>query len=132
MKSKTLTIFVDSSPEAVHKFTSNPENMPKWAKAFCKSIKKAEGGWWAMTTPMGPAKVRFETEAKYGILDHVVEPAPGVQIHVPMRVVANGKGSEIIFTLFQMPGMDDKRFAQDLGMVEQDLQSLKKCVEEGK
>ncbi len=42
-----------------------------------------------------------------------------------MRVVANGDGSEIMFTLFQLPGMDDNQFARDAEMAQADLQSLK-------
>lgn len=65
----------------------------------------------------------------WGVLDHWVTPAPGVEVYVPMRVVANGEGSEVIFTLFQQPGMTDEQFAADARLVEQDLATLKKVLE---
>ena len=46
-----------------------------------------------------------------------------------MRVVANGDSSEIMFTLFQHPGIDDHQFAKDAEMVQADLQSLKTDME---
>lgn len=46
-----------------------------------------------------------------------------------MRVVANGEGSELMFTLFQLPGMSDEQFGQDAGMVETDLRTLKVVLE---
>ena len=46
-----------------------------------------------------------------------------------MRVVPNGSGSEVIFTLFKTPEMSDKQFAEDAGLVERDLRTLKSVLE---
>jgi hypothetical protein len=63
-------------------------------------------------------------------LDHTVIPAPGVEIYVPLRVVANGDaGSEVLFTLFRQPGMSDEKFAADAKWVLSDLQKLKALLE---
>jgi len=35
-----------------------------------------------------------------------------------MRVLPNGAGSEVTFTLFQLPEMSDQTFSEDAGMVE--------------
>ncbi len=48
----------------------------------------------------------------------------GLTVRVPMRVVANGDGSEAIFTIFRLPGVDDAAFAADIGGVERDLAAL--------
>ena len=74
--------------------------------------------------------IRIAPKNEFGILDHTVTPAPGVEVFVPMRVVPNGSGSEVIFTLFQQPGMSDEDFARDQGMVVEDLASMKKVIEE--
>jgi hypothetical protein len=47
-----------------------------------------------------------------------------------MRVVKNDDGSEIIFTVFQPPEMTDEMFAQDIKIVEKDLNQLKTIMEE--
>ena len=46
-----------------------------------------------------------------------------------MRVVPNGQGSEVIFTVFQQPGMSDERLAVDIRLVKQDLGELKRLME---
>jgi hypothetical protein len=73
-------------------------------QAFCRSIKKTSGEW-IIETPQGPVKIKIAPKNDFGILDHTVIPAPGVEVFVPMRVVPNSSGSEVIFTLFQQPGM---------------------------
>lgn len=74
-------------------------------------------------------KIRFAEKNDFGVLDHYVTPAQGVEVYVPMRVVPNGSGSEVIFTLFKTPEMSDKQFAEDAGMVERDLKTLKSVLE---
>jgi len=39
-KSKTFSLSIQADPKAVYDFVSNPQNLPKWATAFCKSIAK--------------------------------------------------------------------------------------------
>jgi len=128
--SRTLSISIDAPPSKVYGFVSNPGNLPRWATAFCKSVSRSNGDW-IVETPQGPVKIRFADKNEYGILYHYVSPAPGVEIFVPMRVVANGSGSEVLFTLFHSPGMSEEAFAADAGMVERDLRGLKSRLERG-
>lgn len=126
--SKTVSVSIDAGPDKVYAFASHPENLPKWAGAFCKSVKKSGRGW-VIETPFGPMKLKFAERNAFGILDHYVSPAPKVKIYVPMRVVANGSGSEVIFTIFRTPGMTDEQFADDSKMVMRDLKALKGLLE---
>jgi len=128
LKSRTLSVSINCDPGRVYEFVSKPENLPKWAKMFCRSIKKSNGKWIA-ETPQGPVKVRFTGKNNFGVLDHYVNPGPGVEVFVPMRVVPNGSGSEVFLTLFQTAGMSDERFAEDIRWVEQDLKTLKRILE---
>ena len=52
----------------------------------------------------------------------------GQTFNHPMRVVPNGAGSLVTFTLFRQEGMSDADFARDVGMVESDLQTLKRVL----
>ena len=54
----------------------------------------------------------------------------GAVIFVPMRVIKDGEGSEVIFTLFQTADMPDDKFAEDAKSVKHDLNILKNLVEE--
>ncbi len=126
--SRTLSIYINCHPDRVYDFISDLENMPVWATTFCKSIKKADGGWIAMTL-QGQVKIRLAKKNNFGVLDHYISPAPGVEVYVPMRVVPNGPGSEMIFTLFRLPDMSEEQYAEDAKLVEQDLRTLKGVLE---
>jgi hypothetical protein len=74
-------------------------------------------------------RFRFVPPNELGVLDHHVELPDGQEVLNPMRVVPNGAGSEVIFTLFQRPGMSDEEFARDARTVETDLRKLKSVLE---
>lgn len=82
-----------------------------------------------METPAGWMGIQFVPANDFGILDHVVTFPDGQSNLNPMRVVANGEGSEVMFTLFQPPDMTDEQFAEDAKMIESDLLSLKTVLE---
>ncbi len=126
--SRTLCVTIARPPQKVYEFVSNPENLPRWAAGLCKSIRKSDAGW-IVEAPQGPAQIRFAEKNNFGVLDHYVTTAQGVEIYVPMRVVPNGSGSEVIFTLFRLPDMSDAKFAEDARFVEQDLRTLKNMLE---
>lgn len=128
MESKTLSVSIQCDTKKVYEFVSHLENLPKWATTFCRSIRETKGQW-TLETPQGPVKVRMAEKNDFGVLDHTASPSPGVEVLVPMRVVPNEQGSEVIFTLFRRPEMSDAQYAQDMGMVEQDLKSLKNILE---
>jgi hypothetical protein len=99
----------------------------------CRSIKLLSGEWIAETT-QGQAKIRITERNDFGILDHYVKllPSPNIdeEVFVPMRVVQNCDGSEVIFTVFQLASMSEEKYAEDIRMVEQDLLNLKNIVED--
>jgi len=111
-----------------YKFASNPANLPQWIQSFCVSFKQSDDEW-QMETPTGWVGIRFVPANEFGVLDHVVTLPDGQSILNPMRVVANGDGCEIMFTLFQVPEMDDEQFVKDAEMVEADLRTLKTVLE---
>jgi hypothetical protein len=128
LESRTLTISIAREADAVYQFISNPANLPRWATAFCQSVRQV-GLDWIMQTSGGEMKVRFVPPNTFRIADHFVSPAPGVEIYVPLRVLQNGSGSEVVFTLFRSPEMSPEKFREDVALVEQDLQTLKRVLE---
>ena len=74
-------------------------------------------------------KVRFTERNSFGVLDHYVIPELGVEVYIPLRVIANGTGSELIFTLFRLSDMSDEKFAADAEWVMRDLNALKSLLE---
>ena len=126
--SRNLSISVNRSVEDAYNFLCVPANFPRWASGLGKSLKKVDGEWIA-ETPDGPVNVRFTERNEFGILDHWVSPKPGLQIYIPLRVIANGSGCELLFTLFRLPGVTDEQFATDADWVMRDLTTLKNLLE---
>lgn len=123
-----LSISIELKPEAVYAFTSNPENLPQWAAGLALGIQSA-GEHWEVKTQQGTVGLRFTPHNEYGVLDHTVVLPDGTEVYVPMRVMPNGKGSEVMLGLFRQPEMDDAEFARDAGLMQNDLQTLKVLLE---
>jgi len=128
MSSRTLSVSIRCSPGKVYEFVTNPENLPKWAQGLGQSVRK-QGSDWLVDTPQGSMKVRFADQNRFGVMDHTVTTPAGLEVYVPMRVLANGSGSEVIFTLFRLPDMTDEKYAEDMQLVERDLSALKAILE---
>lgn len=123
-----ISVSINRPPNDVYAFVSNPENLPKWATGLGGSIKNVLGEWIA-DAPMGQVKVKFADENQFGIVDHEIVLESGIKVYNPMRVIANGEGSEVFFTLIRQPEMSDEKFAQDAKWVEKDLGILKGLLE---
>jgi hypothetical protein len=87
-----------------------------------------EGADWKNGT-LGKVKIRFAERNDFGVLDHDVRLESGVTIHNPMRVLPNGAGSEVIFSLFHLPDASDPKFIEDAKWVAGDLRALKGVLE---
>ncbi len=64
---------------------------------------------WIADGPLGRVKVRCVERNDFGVLDHDVVLESGVTIHNPIRVVPNGAGSEVTFTLLRQPGVSPEK-----------------------
>lgn len=123
-----IGITIDRPADEVYDFMAEPQNFPKWAHGLGHSFTHVEGMTWSAQTPMGPMRILFSEPNRYGVLDHAVIPEHGPAMHNPLRVLANGRGSEVVFTLFQRD-MSDDEMARDAGMVARDLAALKALLE---
>lgn len=125
---KTISISINKSAGKVYEFASNPANFPIWV-AFIKSMKKETENVWSAETDLGNIKIQFVPKNEFGIIDHLVTLPDGSTVNNPMRVIENGKGSELVFTLFWMPNRTEEEFNQDAKMVEKDLTKIKTVLE---
>ena len=128
LRSKTITVAIDRPVEQVYLFIVDPQNLPRWATAFVQSVRQVDGQWF-VDTPAGAMKFRFYPRNACGVLDHYVTTPSGEEVLNPMRVFSSGAGSEVVFTLFQRPGMSDAEFAADTAMVTSDLETLRDVLE---
>ena len=128
MKSRTLSVYIDASPERVYAFASNPENLPRWVPSFFKSVEQ-DGVDWVAESPLGRVGIEFVHDNDLGVLDHTITLPSGVRLTNPMRVIGNGGGSELLFTLMQRDDMTDQQFQEDAELVLNDLHVLRRLLE---
>jgi Polyketide cyclase / dehydrase and lipid transport len=126
--SRTLSVSIARPVDEVYRFVADPLNLPRWAEGLGGAVRKSGEGW-IVDSANGPLGLRFAACNALGVLDHWVSVAPGVEVYVPMRVIANGAGAEIVFTLFRTPEMSDVAFAADAALVQRDLEHLRRLLE---
>ena len=102
MKSRVISVTINRPFEEVYAFACVPENFMKWASGLASSLHKEDDVWLART-PLGEAVVVFSELNKFGVLDHSVHLPNGQVVEVPLRVIKNGEGADVMLTLFQMP-----------------------------
>lgn len=127
-RSRVITVSIDHSADRVYAYIRDGANFSDWLSSFVRSATR-NGDGWLLDTADGPMGWRFVPDNDFGVLDHYVTLPNGDVILNPMRVVSNGAGSEVLFTLFQRPGVSDEEFAADAVMVERDLNKLKSVLE---
>src|SRR3954468_3612094 len=124
----TLSVSIERDPAAVYRFVHDPGNLPLWARGLARSAWHEETGW-RVETAGGPVGVEFAPENPFGVVDHTVTADDPPPVVVPMRVVPNADGAEVLFTLFEPDGMTPEELQRDLGLVDSDLHTLKRLME---
>ena len=130
LPSRAITIRIEAPYDAAYGALSDPAAWPQWAAGLGAGLTRTGAGVWTVNTVAGePAQVRFSEINAFGVLDHTVILPSGDEVRAPMRLIRNGDGCEVIFTLLRLPTMDDETFAADGAMVERDLAALKALLE---
>lgn len=127
MEARTVSVSVARPAREVYVYLANPVHLPDWS-GFITHISP-DGEDWIARTPAGQVRIRFTPLNDLGVLDHDVSVNPQLTVHVPMRVVRNAEGCEVMFTVFRQPGMSANDYEADIGMVRRDLLNLKRLIE---
>ncbi len=131
LEAKIVHTSIDRDWREVYAFMARPENMQRWASGLSSGLTR-EGDHWLAPGPLGNARVRFAPQNTFGVVDHLVTLEDGTEVNNALRVVPNGAGAEVMFTLLRQPGMSAEQFAGDAGWVAKDLATLKSIMESGK
>src|SRR6266511_1401657 len=126
---RNISVSIQRSPRDVYEFITNGENVPRWAAGLGNKVRRLDGEW-LVEGRLGTVRVRFTPPNDLGVADHDVALATGVTVHNPIRVVPNGSGSTVVFTLLRLPGVSAQQFSQDAKAVETDLATLKTLLEQ--
>jgi hypothetical protein len=127
-ESRHISVWVDRSAGDVYDYASDPANLPRWAAGLGSSVEEVDGRWVA-ASPMGRIVVTFVQRNEHGVLDHDVTLPSGETVHNPMRVIPDGSGCEVVFTLRRRPGMSEEDYVRDADAVSADLTTLKRVLE---
>jgi hypothetical protein len=128
MTARIIHISIERDWRDVYAFMSDRGKMPLWASGLSSGLKR-DGDEWLAPGPLGNARVRFAPDNALGVVDHLVTLENGAKVHNALRVVPNGDGAEVMFTLLRQPGMSDAQFTADAATVAKDLAALKGILE---
>jgi len=128
VESRTITVRIDRSFDKVYEFLVDPANWNQWAFGLGRNIRRSQDVWIA-DSDGGVARVQFTPQNSFGVVGHTVIRPSGHRVYVPMRLIANSSGCELLFTLFREPNMSDAQFASDARFVQRDLNGLKSLLE---
>jgi hypothetical protein len=128
-RSQHISIGIDRPASTVYDFAADPLNLPRWAAGLAGSTVERDGERWFTDSPMGRVTFVFAPHNDFGVLDHDVTLPTGETVYNPMRVISDGDGCELVFTLRQRPDMSDEEFQRDADSVAQDLATLRTLVE---
>lgn len=128
-EAKIIHVSIDVPWRIVYDFAHRPESMPQWAAGLASGLTRDGDEWIADGGPVGNVRVRFVPPNIFGVIDHEVAMPNGTVVHNSLRIVPNGDGAEVMFTLLRQPDMDDAAFQADAKVVQHDLQTLKALME---
>ena len=128
VEARTIAVRIDRPFDEAYEFLVVPANWNQWAFGLGRNIRRSKDGWMA-DSDGGVAMVQFTPRNSFGVVDHTVIRPSGQRVYVPMRLIANSSGCELLFTLFREPNVSDAQFASDAGFVQRDLNGLKRLLE---
>lgn len=129
-RSHTISIQIDYPYSLAYPYLADPRHYAEWAAVDPSQFYPLENGdWYAETRFGGIRHIRFTPHNNFGILDHAVF-APGEPLlWTPMRVMPNDGGTELLFTFYQRPGMDEAQFLSAIEWITTDFLTLKSLLE---
>ena len=128
LSSRTLSLTIPRHWLDLYETIWKPEFFPKWASGLTSSTLEPEGNRWRARGPQGTVKIRFTPHNPFGVMDHWIDTGFGKEIYMPMRVIANEQGAEVIVTVYRQPLTSEEKFKQDIEWVSKDLEKLNQIL----
>ena len=128
-ESAHVSTSIDRPSADVYAYASDPRQPLPWAAGLAHREVELVDGAWVVESPMGRVTVRFAAPNSYGILDHDVTLPSGETVNNPVRVIANGDGCDVIFTVHCRDGVTVEAFAADTEAVAADLATLRDLLQ---
>jgi hypothetical protein len=135
LQTHTVTVTIDAPLTQVAADLADPATHPQWATEFYAGpVRPAEGGDFTAPVPImgGEVRHRIDADIERGILDlYFAPPGRPYGPPIPVRLVPNGDGVDVLWTLARFPGVSDQAWQQGLASMARELQALKRRHETG-
>ena len=128
-ESRHVATAIAAPADAVYAFARDPRNLVRWAAGLARSQVTQVDGAWVVTSPMGEVTIAFTPPNDLGVLDHRVTLPGGESVDNPLRVIANGEGCDVVFTVRRRDGMSEADLEADAAAVAADLETLRALCE---
>lgn len=129
-ETRHVSVSIERPWREVYDFAADPTTLPQWAAGLAGSeVRRGEDGDWVTESPMGLVSVVFAASNPFGVLDHEVTLPGGEIVANPLRVIPNGDGCDVVFTVHRRPGMSDEDFERDAAAVAADLATLRRLMQ---
>jgi hypothetical protein len=124
--SATRSISITTAPELVVDLAGDPRRLPDWAPRFASAVSP-DGPDWVVESGESRFHLRVRVDRELGVIDLIQPANPNRGAY--MRVLANGAGSELVFTLIFPAGTPDELIAQQMTTVEAELRTVRDLCE---
>lgn len=132
LDAKVVTCSVQRNAQELYEMLWRPENFTLWASGLSSSSLECDDEGWKAQGPEGPIRLTFTEHNSLGVMDHWVDLGDGRIVYVPLRIIPNEDGSEVMLTLFRQSSMSTEKFTEDESWVRRDLAALKSFSEEAR
>ena len=127
-QSHVIHLAIDSPFGKVVEFLSDAGNFPKWAAVQGEMTRLGDLEWRA-ETEFAERIVRFSPDNDFGVFDHAVYVAGETPITMPLQIISNEEGCDLVFLFLRRPGVSDEQFASSVEWVTSDFLALRSLLE---
>lgn len=127
LPSLTEAISIAAAPASVLDLVGDPEQLPRWAPGFARAVRR-DGEYWIVENAAGEQRVRVRVVRELGTVNFL---APNAERGAFARVVPNGAGSEMVFTLTLPAGASDEDVRAQREVVAAELATVRALVAGG-
>jgi hypothetical protein len=124
---ETRSVSIATTPAAVHGYLADARNLPEWAPSFAAAVRPC-GGDWVVTQGDAEIDVTILADRDRGTVDIVAaaDHARGVFL----RVLPNGQGSELLFTLLLAPDTPEHQIDAQMATVDNELAAVRHACQQ--
>jgi hypothetical protein len=129
MVTDTVRITIDAPFDKVTSDLADPATHPEWGTEFFEgAARPGDDGEVIATVPRmgGDVRAKVDADLAAGRIDLYLAPldAP-FGPPLPVRVIPNGDGVDVLFTLIRPPGQSDPEWEEGLASMQRELANLK-------